>query len=401
MERDNNLISNAQAELVELAERGRIAAEQELRAAQENLARAKEQAARVGGVDAARSALAIAEDDMRRDSATKEQLDKRLATIEQDGHALVAKIESIHTAIRALETRADALAPKAWLAIDLERAEALDAELKQNEASALLNLETAQSSLANSPPLPPPPPSTFMVDDYALPLPAAIKALRSAISAAATSVGAAKESRCKREEVEARLASQTAITLRAEAELMEWRFLVDAFGRNAIQALEIDAATPELSLYANDCLHQAFDGRFSLEVKTQGETGDGREKEDLLIELTDAQEPTSHLAVRDVSEWSGGQKTFAWTAMASAMSLYLGARSPAQIAPTIVRDESAAGVDIRSTISYATMLRNAGRSIGGIGAKTLVVTHSRELAELADVILHLENGQLHVRNAVQ
>jgi ABC-type lipoprotein export system ATPase subunit len=46
------------------------------------------------------------------------------------------------------------------------------------------------------------------------------------------------------------------------------------------------------------------------------------------------------------------------------------------------------------------MLRNAGRAIGGEGTKTLLVTHSRELAEQADVILHLENGELNVRRAI-
>lgn len=400
IDQDNALVSTAQAETIELAEVARMAAEREHRQAQENLARAKERAARMGGVEAARAALRIAEDDLRRDCETKERLDQRRATIEQEGHTIVAKIEEINISIRAINERIESVAPLASLAIDLERAEALDAELERSESAARMTLQTGRIAMANSPPLPPTPPSTFMVDSYPHPVHEAIRLLRLAISAAASAAGAANESRRKREEVEDRLATQTTITLRAETELMEWRFLVDAFGRNAIQALEIDAATPELSLYANDCLHQAFDGRFSLEVKTQGETGEGKEKEDLLIELTDAQEPTSHLAVRDVAEWSGGQKTFAWTAMASAMSLYLGARSHARIAPTIVRDETAAGVDIRSTTSYATMLRNAGRSIGGIGAKTLVVTHSRELAELADVILHLENGQLQVRNAV-
>jgi DNA repair exonuclease SbcCD nuclease subunit/ABC-type lipoprotein export system ATPase subunit len=361
---DDQLVTQANPDAIRRAEQARAEAEQNASKAREALGKAREVAAR-----------------------------------EKEGQSLSAELETTIKELLATSARIKELRPTAALVSELERAEALGAEFERQEKIADDAACAAQAKIAARRTPPPPPPTTFSVGGKEWPLAEAIIELRKEISDATLAIGAAKENASKRVGIETRLATQLDAAQRAEQEFVEWRFLTEAFGRDAIQALEIDAANPELSLYGNDLLRPAFLGRYSLELTTQKET-EGGTREDLLINITDAQQPIDHLARRDVSEWSGGQKTFFLHAFASAMSLYLSARSAMQVAPTIVRDETAAGVSIANATAYATMLRNAGRAIGGDATKTLVVTHSRELAELADVILHLENGELHVRRTV-
>ena len=399
-EKDRGLVAGAQADLVVQVEERRRTAETDRRAAELALGKARETAVGEKGVEEAKRALTTALDDRGQEERAKATLEAKLAQVTEEGTKVGREVESAIAERNRLVKRIAEVRPIAAMLVDLERAETLDEELSQQEVAAIERAKSKRAAYDDIRLPSPPPPTIFTIAGREHSIQEAQRILRREIADANIAIGRAREALSKRAQIEARLAEQSRDAATTEREFAEWRFLVDAFGKDGIQALEIDAAAPELSLYSNDLLHEAFGGAYSLELKTQRETDDGVTREDLLINITDVNQANERLAVRDLSEWSGGQRAFLWHAFASSLSLYLAARTPAKIPPTIVRDETAAGVAVASASAYATMLRNAGRAIGGEGTKTLLVTHSRELAEQADVILHLEHGQLHVRRTV-
>ena len=65
------------------------------------------------------------------------------------------------------------------------------------------------------------------------------------------------------------------------------QMLVQAFGKNGVQALLIEAALPELEETANQLLYRLSDGRLQLMIETQRPTVKGEVRETLEIRISD------------------------------------------------------------------------------------------------------------------
>lgn len=173
-------------------------------------------------------------------------------------------------------------------------------------------------------------------------------------------------------------------------EAADWTRLSDDLGKGGIQALEIDAAGPELTDLANDLLHSAFGTRFTIQIDSTRTAADGRELEACEVTVLDTEKGREGPA----ETFSGGERVVIGEAVALALSMLACKRAGIE-RPTLVRDESGAALDAGNGRAYLSMLR---RAVDLIGAdRCLFVSHTPELQELADVRLHVEAGRVEVR----
>lgn len=173
---------------------------------------------------------------------------------------------------------------------------------------------------------------------------------------------------------------------RIEGELADWTRLAQDLGKDGLQALEIDAAIPELNAIANDLLHSCHGPRFTVEVFTDRLNADGtRTVEDLDVRVIDTRKGRDATA----DSFSGGEQVILSEAISLALTV-LACRRSGLTRPTLVRDESGAALDPKNGPIYIAMLRRAAEAIGA--DKVLFVTHNPQLHDLADSRIHLDDG---------
>ncbi|MCV5968469.1 hypothetical protein, partial [Lactococcus petauri] len=63
----------------------------------------------------------------------------------------------------------------------------------------------------------------------------------------------------------------------SEGDRAAWDLLADALGKNGIQAMEIDAAGPELTARMNGLLHDHFGTRWTARIDTARTNADGEQ----------------------------------------------------------------------------------------------------------------------------
>jgi exonuclease SbcC len=176
----------------------------------------------------------------------------------------------------------------------------------------------------------------------------------------------------------------------AEADLSDWVLLADSLGKGGLQALEVDAAGPELSTLANDLLHTCVSTRWTVELETARRSADGKKDiEGCDIRVVDTERG------RDASAetLSGGERVIVGEAISLALSMLACRRSGVE-GCTLIRDESAAALDPANARSYVAMLRRAAELVGA--SKVLFVSHSLEVQELADARIVVKDGEVTV-----
>jgi exonuclease SbcC len=176
----------------------------------------------------------------------------------------------------------------------------------------------------------------------------------------------------------------------AQALLADWQRLGRDLGKDGLQALEIDAAIPELTTLTNDLLHACHGARFTVQLHTQALSADGkRTLEALDVRVVDTEQGRDALA----ETYSGGERVVIGEALSLALTM-LACRRAGLRAPTLVRDESGAALDPMNGRAYIAMLRRAGEILQA--HKVLFVTHSPELQELADARIVIDGGTAQV-----
>lgn len=192
------------------------------------------------------------------------------------------------------------------------------------------------------------------------------------------------EVRQERDSVASRLAS-------VRADLIEWQVLARALGREGLQTLEIDAAGPTVSAFANDLLQSCYGGRFSLELVTQAP------------KVTKGKDGSTHKEVfeatvydqarggekRDLSDLSGGERVIVEEVLRSAIALLVNTRNSHPIR-TCWRDETTGALDVDNAARYIAMLRRV-QQIGGFH-QIIFVTHNEDCARLADAQVQVADG---------
>lgn len=189
----------------------------------------------------------------------------------------------------------------------------------------------------------------------------------------------------------ARPAKQEAVQA-AEEDLGDWTLLEKALGRDGIQALEIDAAGPEVARIVNELLAACYGTRWTLAFETL------REKKSAPGEYTEAFDIRAfdHGEPRDVSWISGGERVIVGEALALALAIYNHMKSGLRW-ETLIRDEPSSALSPANAAAYADMMRRA-LTIGGFH-QLLFVSHQREVIERADVRLVVAGGRVAVEGS--
>lgn len=222
--------------------------------------------------------------------------------------------------------------------------------------------------------------------------------LRQRLEAARGELQAVERDIVREQERQRRLAE---LTIRADmsrqaegdlvAEAADWRLLERAFGRDGIQALEIDAAGPELSSLTSELLTSCFGPRFEVRFVTQAPKADGKgSKEVFDVQVLD------HERGREgaVDSLSGGEKTIISEAISLALAIYVGRHSGRRY-ETLWRDETAGALDPDNASRYVAMLRRARVMAGA--HQVVYIAQQPAVWEAADAVLWVEDGRVEVR----
>lgn len=168
-------------------------------------------------------------------------------------------------------------------------------------------------------------------------------------------------------------------------EAADWQLLESAFGRDGIQALEIDAAGPEVAALTNDLLAACYGTRFSISFETLREKKSGGYAEAFDVQVLDAGQ------ARPVEALSGGEKVIIGEAVGLALAIFNARKSGVKY-ETLFRDETAGALDPENARAYVQMLRRA-RDLGGFH-QVIFVAHQPAVWEAADVQVYVGDGRV-------
>ena len=199
-----------------------------------------------------------------------------------------------------------------------------------------------------------------------------------------TRIQAARQVQDKIKDLEAKAAP-------IETEIAQWRFLARGLGREGVQALELDAAGPQVSALANELLADAYGPRFQVRFETQAARADGKGvKETFDVVVVDNERGREG----NGEDLSGGEKVIIGEALGLAVGLFHAQSAGIQLG-TVIRDETVGALDPENGERYLAMLR-AFLRIGHVH-QLLYVAHQPALIDMADAVIRVEDGRIEVK----
>ncbi len=157
--------------------------------------------------------------------------------------------------------------------------------------------------------------------------------------------------------------------------------LAQAFGRNGLQAMIIEAVLPEIEQEANRLLARMTDGRMTVRLKTQRELRSGGSAETLDIEIAD------DAGVRPYELYSGGEAFRINFALRVALSKLLARRAGASLRSLFI-DEGFGSQDSEGRLRLVEAINAIQDEFDLI----LVITHIEELKEAFPVRIEVFKG---------
>lgn len=195
----------------------------------------------------------------------------------------------------------------------------------------------------------------------------------------------------RRQEVAQRLSSERALLQQFELEVSDWNVLAKDLGKDGLQALEIDAAGPDLSKLVNDLLHTCVSSRWSVSVETSRPASTGKKTvEGCRVRVID----TMRGREGDAERLSGGEEVLVGEAFSLGLTM-LACQRAGITGATLIRDESGAALDGKRVPTYVAMLRRAASIVGA--RHVLFVSHLPAMQELADVRVMVADGRIEVQ----
>lgn len=351
------------------------------REAQATLGETERLAARAGEMQTAQAELEAATADAERASAEQERAESNAVETGTRAKELASLDKGLRAEATRLRTERDALTPMLALLPRLDQAQARIEELEPQLEQARGRAAQVEAELAALPDV-----EAEEVDltEYERAVGQAEKVERERRGSAALASKAVEDARAG-----AALLEQLAAELQGlEAELADWTRLGRDLGKDGLQAMEIDAAGPELNALTNDLLHTCHGSRFTVEVRTDRLAADGKRTiEGLDVRVLDGEQGRDALA----ETYSGGECVIVGEAIALALTM-LACRRAGVENPTLVRDESGAALDPVNGRAYVAMLRRAAELIDA--DKVLFVSHDPSLQDLADARIEVRDGEV-------
>lgn len=295
------------------------------------------------------------------DSATEKDALAKLNVI--DISRARAELETAKTAAVRNEGLAVQVSDKKKL---LENAEAMlaDTEARRND-KAESDLAAAQSRLES--------------------LTARFTALKSEIAAATATIEADRKNLAEIAESEKELEKIKKDSETAKIESTEWELVSKAFGKDGIQALELDALAPGISETANRILKSGYGDRFSISIETTRIGGSGKKTkqiEDFKIMVNDNGD------VATLENKSGGEAVWIKRAIYDAFAV-IRRRNTGFAFLTCFQDETDGALDASAKTAYCRMLE-ASHDAAKL-RHTIMITHSNEVKSMIEQKIAMES----------
>ena len=206
------------------------------------------------------------------------------------------------------------------------------------------------------------------------------------IAATEATITAARHTLAEIDAQEKELADARKAAAEAKAEGTEWELVARAFGRDGIQALELDALAPGISETVNRLLESAYGDRFKIGIETTRIGGQGKKTkqiEDFKIMVTDSAdgEPTA------LENKSGGEAVWIKRAIYDAFAV-IRRRNTGFAFLTCFQDETDGVLDASAKTAYCRMLEASHEA-----AKlrhTIIITHSNEVRAMVEQKIAME-----------
>lgn len=172
---------------------------------------------------------------------------------------------------------------------------------------------------------------------------------------------------------------------KARIEATEWELVSKAFGKDGIQALELDALAPGISETANRILKSGYGDRFSISIETTRIGGSGKKTkqiEDFKILVNDDGDVTT------LENKSGGESVWIKRAIYDAFAV-IRRRNTGFAFLTCFQDETDGALDASAKTAYCRMLE-ASHDAAKL-RHTIIITHSNEVKAMIEQKIAMES----------
>lgn len=179
-----------------------------------------------------------------------------------------------------------------------------------------------------------------------------------------------------KESLKAREEMQTSQN-RHHNDLLKHKFLMNAFHRDGVQALELDALTPAIASQTNKLLSCVYDTKFEIEFSTTKEVGTGKDRrqaEDFELIIHDNEEEDSTINSQKLSTLSGGQEIIVLKALYDSFGIVREERSGLRFETNFL-DETDGALSADNKHAYLAMTEDGHRQGGRF--QTILVSHDQ------------------------
>jgi DNA repair exonuclease SbcCD ATPase subunit len=169
-------------------------------------------------------------------------------------------------------------------------------------------------------------------------------------------------------------------------EAAAWELICKAFGKDGIQALELDALAPGISDTANRILESAYGDRFKIAIETTRIGGAGKKTkqiEDFVIKVIDSEDGEAV----NLDDKSGGEAVWIKRAIYDAFAV-IRKRNTNFAFLSCFQDEADGALDSAAKTAYCRMLEAAHAE--SKMRHTFIITHSNEVKAMIDQKIDME-----------
>lgn len=209
--------------------------------------------------------------------------------------------------------------------------------------------------------------------------------VKSEIAAINATIEAGKKTLSEMKENEAELEKLQKESEKQKIEVTEWELVSKAFGKDGIQALELDALAPGISETANRILKSGYGDRFSISIETTRIGGSGKKTkqiEDFKIMVNDNGDVTT------LENKSGGESVWIKRAIYDAFAV-IRRRNTGFAFLTCFQDETDGALDASAKTAYCRMLE-ASHDAAKL-RHTIIITHSNEVKAMIEQKIAMES----------
>ena len=209
--------------------------------------------------------------------------------------------------------------------------------------------------------------------------------VKSEIAAINATIEAGKKTLSEMKENEAELEKLQKESEKQKIEATEWELVAKAFGKDGIQALELDALAPGISETANRILKSGYGDRFSISIETTRIGGSGKKTkqiEDFKIMVNDNGDVTT------LENKSGGEAVWIKRAIYDAFAV-IRRRNTGFAFLTCFQDETDGALDASAKTAYCRMLE-ASHDAAKL-RHTIIITHSNEVKAMIEQKIAMES----------